>query len=135
MARLIDSSVLIEIERRGKLEADFAAVVAGELVAISAITSAEMMAGAAMRQSPGHRQRIVIDIVSLLRHVEVLPFDTREARIYGRLYAHLRSTGQMVGAFDLLIAATALAHECSVVTLNLREFNRIPGLTVIAPDC
>ncbi len=73
-------------------------------------------------------------MASLLRYVDVLPFDIREAQIYADLFAQLRSTGQTVGAFDLLIAATALAHNCSVVTLNLREFNRIPGLTVIAPD-
>lgn len=71
---------------------------------------------------------------ALLRHVDILPFDMRAARLYGQLFAHLRSVGLPIGGFDLLIAATALSNNCAVVTLNVREFNRVPGLSVIAPD-
>ena len=70
----------------------------------------------------------------LLRHVPTLPFDLEAARIDARLNAQLLGSGQRVGGFDLQIAAVAISHGGSVVTLNLREFSRIPGLTVIAPD-
>lgn len=134
MARLIDSSVLIAIERRGTIDADFAMLAAGEPIAVSAITSAEVRAGAAIRRTARNRRQITIDVETILGHVEILPFDSEAAHIYADLFARLRSTGQIVGSFDLLIAATALAHELAVVTLNVREFRRVPGLTVIAPD-
>jgi predicted nucleic acid-binding protein len=134
VARLIDSSVIIEIERRGTIEADFAVVAAGEPMAISAITSAEVLAGAAILRATPKSRQIAVSVEAILQHFEILPFDTQSAQVYADLFVHLRSTGLAVGSFDLLIAATAIANERSVVTLNLREFRRIPGLTVIAPD-
>jgi predicted nucleic acid-binding protein len=134
VARLIDSSVLIEIERRNQIDIDFATVAAGESIAAAAITAAEILAGAEVRRSSRDHHRITVDIQRILQHVRVLPFDIHEAQIYAALFTQLRSIGQMVGAFDLLIAATAIANDCSVVTLNQREFKRIPGLDVIAPD-
>lgn len=134
MARLIDSSVLIEIERRNQIDTDFVTVAAGESIAAAAITAAEILAGAEVRRLSRDHHRIAADTQRILQHVRILPFDVQEARIYAALFTQLRSAGQMVGAFDLLIAATAIANDCSVVTLNPREFNRIPGLNVIAPD-
>lgn len=134
MARLIDSSVLIEIERRGQTDADFAKIAAGEWIVIAAITAAEVLAGTEIQREVEGRQRIAARTQGFLQLLEILPFDTQSARIYASLFAQLRSTGQMVGTFDLLIASTALANDCSLVTLNLREFNRIPGLEVIAPE-
>lgn len=57
-----------------------------------------------------------------------LPFDDGCAREYGALRAHLRRSGNPIGANDLMIAATALVHDLTVVTRNTREFARVPNL-------
>ena len=52
------------------------------------------------------------------------------ARRYGRLRAHLRAIGQPIGPNDLWIAAHALARDVPLITHNLSEFRRVPGLAV-----
>ena len=64
----------------------------------------------------------------------VIPFDLPAARIHGRLLARLLDAGQAIGAYDLMIAATALTHGYDVLTLNLRDFERVPGLVVRRPE-
>ncbi len=70
---------------------------------------------------------------TILDHTVVFPFDLDAAETYAHLLAATRRSGHTVGVLDLQIAAIALANDSSVVTLNLRDFNRIPGLTVVAP--
>jgi predicted nucleic acid-binding protein len=53
------------------------------------------------------------------------------ARIHAELYASLRQKGELIGAHDLVIEAIALQHGFAVLTGNIREFNRISGLTVL----
>lgn len=50
---------------------------------------------------------------------------------YGELYRYLRTNGLLIGSNDLWIAATALAHDRAVVTRNVREYQRVPGLRVM----
>ena len=57
-----------------------------------------------------------------------VPFDERAAEHYGILRFLLEQEGTPIGANDLLIASTALAHELTVATRNRREFARVPGL-------
>lgn len=58
---------------------------------------------------------------------------TREvAWHYGELFRHLQTRGQLIGTNDLWIAATALAHDCPLVTNNTAEFARVPGLDLMA---
>ena len=59
---------------------------------------------------------------------EIVAFDRPAAESHGRLRFAMRS--QSIGERDLLIAATALAHDLTVVTRNAREFRRVPGLAV-----
>jgi tRNA(fMet)-specific endonuclease VapC len=63
----------------------------------------------------------------------LLPFSALEAREFGRLFAELRSQGQLIGERDLQIAATALANGHELMTRNAREFARVPGLLVREP--
>ena len=67
---------------------------------------------------------------ALLAAVQVVDMDAETARQYGRLRAHLRSIGQPIGPNDLWIAAHALACDVPLVTHNLSEFQRVPGLSV-----
>ena len=69
-------------------------------------------------------------VESILADLELVPFDLPAARVYARVSAQMRSTGQMIGQRDLMIASTALAHGYSVLTHNLRDFERVPGLII-----
>ena len=65
----------------------------------------------------------------LAASVQVADLDADVARQYGKLCAHLLSTGRPIGPNDLWIAAHALALDLPLVTHNLSEFRRVPGLT------
>ncbi|MEM6713811.1 MAG: virulence-associated protein [Cyanobacteria bacterium P01_D01_bin.6] len=58
------------------------------------------------------------------------PFDKNSAQICGQLRAHLSSQGTPIGAYDLQIAAIALANQLTLVTHNVREFSRVRGLGI-----
>ena len=60
----------------------------------------------------------------------VVPFDTPVARIYARLWASLAAQGILVGTHDLIIAATALSLDFTIITANMRDFGKIEGLRV-----
>lgn len=60
-----------------------------------------------------------------------LPFDDRCAEEYGILRADLTSRGALIGANDMMIAATAIAHQCDLVTHNVKEFARVVRLQIV----
>ena len=66
----------------------------------------------------------------LLAQVQVVALDAEVARRYGRLRAHLRPIGRPIGPNDLWIAAHALARDVPLITHNVSEFRRVPGLSV-----
>jgi tRNA(fMet)-specific endonuclease VapC len=67
----------------------------------------------------------------LCRPYAVLPWTIEISWQYGELYRELAAKGTLIGTNDLWIAATALVHGMAVVTANLAEFRRVPGLAVI----
>ena len=67
-------------------------------------------------------------LAQLLRPMQMLPFDSECAAIAARLRADLESLGTPIGPHDTLIAATVLRHQATLVTRNVREFARVPGL-------
>jgi tRNA(fMet)-specific endonuclease VapC len=95
--------------------------------AISDLSILELYAGAQRYDLPSKRINLIEDFISRLT---VLPFETQAARLAGPIRFNLLSEGQMIGAYDLLIAATALSRNLTVVTNNLREFRRVEGLVV-----
>lgn len=66
----------------------------------------------------------------LLAAIQVADLDAEVARRYGRLRAHLFSVGKPIGPNDLGVAAHALARELPLVSHNISEFQRVPGLSV-----
>jgi len=62
---------------------------------------------------------------------EVLDFDPEDARVAGQLRAQLAQAGTPIGPYDVLIAGQALARGLALVTHNVREFQRVPGLQVL----
>ncbi len=133
MAQLIDTSVFIELERRGEPLSALEAAIPGQSVALAAITASELLVGLHRAVTSEHRRRREAFVATVLEQFPVLAFDLRVARIHAPLLAALTATGQRIGANDLLIAATALAHGHDVLTHNLREFGRVPGLIVHQP--
>jgi tRNA(fMet)-specific endonuclease VapC len=95
--------------------------------AISTITSYELHTGVAKCASP-IKEQAKVDL--LLRTVALLPFDQMAAREAGRIRALLESRGEMIGPYDVLLAAQALASGLTLVTANTGEFQRVPGLTL-----
>lgn len=67
-------------------------------------------------------------LTRILRPLRILPFDSECAHYAARTRAGLESLGMPIGPHDLLIAATALCHQATLVTRNVREFSRVPGL-------
>lgn len=93
-------------------------------IAISSITGAELAFGA--EKSGSQRNRQTLD--KFLAPLDILPFDEAAMRRYGMLRSDLERKGTPIGALDLLIAAHALALNCTLVSNNLREFRRVEGL-------
>jgi len=62
--------------------------------------------------------------------IDIISFDSKAAEIAGAARADLERSGQPIGGYDLMIAATALANDGIVVTNNTREFSRINGLSI-----
>lgn len=129
MAGLIDSSVVIEVERqRRPIGGLVAADDEPDDWAIAAMTAAELLIGVHRADTEARRAGRAAFVEAVLARLPVVPFDLAAARVYARLAAQLWSAGQPVAVPDLLIAAAAIAGGREVVTHNLRDFGRIPGL-------
>ncbi|MGB3519095.1 MAG: type II toxin-antitoxin system VapC family toxin [Elainellaceae cyanobacterium] len=95
-------------------------------IAVSTITVMELRYGLAL--NPQRAQKVEPTISSFLTSVTILPFSTIAAGQAAQIRAFLKSQGQPIGAYDVLIAATALQHNLLMITANQREFDRVPGL-------
>jgi tRNA(fMet)-specific endonuclease VapC len=96
-------------------------------LAVSSITAAELYHGA----SRSHDfQREFRRVQSLVEVLNVMEFGTDAAISYGVIRGALEREGNVIGAFDLLIAGHALSLGATLVTHNAREFQRVPGLVV-----
>ncbi len=74
--------------------------------------------------------RLAERVDQTLEGLEVLPLDGGADRHYAEIRAHLSRKGQPIGSNDLLIAAHALALDLTLVTANVDEFSRVPGLFI-----
>lgn len=130
MAILIDSSVAIAVERdRGKawsIREKFG----DQTVAIAALSVSELLHGVHRADTATRRQRRLEFVEGILGFVSVLAFDLETARVHSRIWADLTARGQTIGPHDFIIAATALAHDLPIATLNPKHFERVEGLEV-----
>jgi tRNA(fMet)-specific endonuclease VapC len=125
---LIDSSILVAVERR-TLDLDAAmAAHAEDPVGIAAITASELLHGVHRAATADQRQRREAFVERLLAVLPIFPFDLVTARIHASLWASLAAKGASVGPHDLLIGATAIAVGYRVATRDRRSFGKIPGL-------
>jgi tRNA(fMet)-specific endonuclease VapC len=118
------------IVRRGggptKLARLMSTIPAGEQFT-TAVTVGELLYGARKRGSGLLEQEI--DRV-LAGGVDVLPFDEGAARHHAEIKVQLEAEGRPIGEPDLRIAATCRAHDVTLITGNVRHFERVPGLRV-----
>jgi len=127
---LIDSSVLIAVERRTLDLDDALGGLADDPVGIASITASELLHAIHRAATAAQRQRRETFVERLLDVLPVFPFDLVTARIHASLWASLAAKGASVGSHDLLIGATAIALGYRVATRDRRSFGKIPGLEV-----
>jgi tRNA(fMet)-specific endonuclease VapC len=96
-------------------------------VGVPAIVEYELRYGL-MRLPPEAADPRLAALAALLRPMQILPFDSECAAHAARIRAALEATGTPIGPHDTLIAATTLRHQATLVTRNVREFARVPGL-------
>lgn len=128
LTRILDTNILSDLLKHpaGKASNRIAALPSEEIAAMgtSIIVAAELRYGAAKKGSALLKQRAE----QLLKAIPVLPLAPEAGRFYGDLRKHLEDAGEIIGGNDLLIAAHALAIDAVLVTDNMREFQRVPGL-------
>lgn len=116
------------MERAGQSPGASLEQLGDDSVALAAITASELLHGVHRADSELRRGRRESFVNLILRSVPILPFNLEIARIHSRLWADLEQRGTIIGSHDILIAATALAHDLTLVTSNVRHFGRIESL-------
>jgi tRNA(fMet)-specific endonuclease VapC len=131
MGLMLDTNVFIFSERSG-YPIDFKRWEEYGNVYISSVTVSELLVGVHYAKNDAKKARRSAFVESILGKIPVLGFDREVARVHAGLFASLSQKGQMIGAHDLIIAATALFHSCAVLTDNTKEFERVAGLQTIS---
>ena len=122
---LLDTNIVINVIKRRPLQVLEVFNRHHGRMAISSITLAELAHGVEKSSDPSRNLGVVEDFVSRLT---VLPYDDRAAWQYGNIRAVLETLGQPIGVNYLHIAAHARSNGLTLVSNNLREFERVPGL-------
>lgn len=131
MSHMLDSNAFIDHMRRGpksKVTARLLAAPPGSVFLCSVVLG-ELTYGA-IRSGPANEAKNRAMIAGLQVTCPTLPYDDAAAEEYGKLRAHLSSSGLVIGPNDLMIAAIALATGMTLVTRNTSEFGRVPKLKI-----
>ncbi|MBI1883906.1 MAG: type II toxin-antitoxin system VapC family toxin [Chlamydiae bacterium] len=133
MGVLIDSSVLIELERGRE---DSAKLIKGredDEFFISVVTASELLHGVFRAKHASDRTRRSAFVEGVLGQFPLIDIDLMVARIHARLYSDLESKGTKIGMKDSWLAATAIAYDHTLMTFNIKDFKRVSGLKVESP--
>lgn len=130
MGVLIDASILIEVERKRLDLESHVARRPDEEFFLSVITASELLHGVHRALAPEVRTRRSAFVEAILEQFPLLHVEMVTARTHAQLWATLAAAGQMIGPHDLWLAATCLACGLTMVTTNVRDFSRVPGLAV-----
>ncbi len=136
MGVILDSSILIAGERRNHSVSEIlerVEVVCGKTTAaLSAITAVELTHGIYRARIEADRKRREAFVEALFQSIAVHPLSLEVARLAGRIHGEQMGHGLSIDFPDLIIGATARYLGFDVVTLNVRHFQMIPGLTVVS---
>ena len=126
MKVLLDTNICIYMIKNDPPEVreHFQMLIPGD-IAISSITVAELQYGV---EKSAAKERNARALEAFLLPLEIAPFDLDSAVVYGRIRTVLERQGKPIGGMDMLIAAQAIAHNLTLITHNLKEFERIPDL-------
>ncbi len=128
MGVIFDTSEIIAIERKSH---DIYRITEGredEPFGISVITVAELLHGVEHADTYTRKIKRQAFVEKVIEFFPVFPLDISVARTYARLWASLASQDITVGSHDLIIAATALSMDYTIITANTRDFRKIEGL-------
>lgn len=128
MGVIFDTSEIIAIERKSH---DIYRITEGredEPFGISVITVAELLHGVERADTHTRKIKRQAFVEKVIEFFPVFPLDISVARTYARLWASLASQCITVGSHDLIIAATALSMDYTIITANTRDFRKIEGL-------
>jgi tRNA(fMet)-specific endonuclease VapC len=126
----LDTNVVIAVLKKepAHLVRRFARELSQGALAVSSIVLFELRYGVANSSRPGENAERLA--VFLEAPISILPFEADDAEEAGELRAELKRAGMPIGPYDLLIAAQARRRGARLVTANVREFSRVPGLIV-----
>lgn len=96
-------------------------------IAVCSVVKGELFYGSVRSANPERNFALQQEFVS---QFVSLPFDDQSALIFGQIRANLATKGTPIGAYDLQIAAIAIANNLILVTHNTKEFSRIPELQI-----
>ena len=122
---LLDTNIVIYVIKRRPIEVMGVFNENAGRMAISAITLSELFHGAEKSAKVAQNLAVVEEFASLL---EVLPYTAKASQHYGAIRRVLEKAGQPIGVNDMHIAAHARSEGLTLVTNNLGEFERVPGL-------
>jgi len=112
---IVDTNVFISFERRGQ-PIDLSPWEASEDVFISVVTVSQLLMGVLRADTESRRNRRSAFVEAIIAGLRALDFTTDVSRRHAELYADLARRGQMIGAHDLIIAATARYYDLSLLT-------------------
>ena len=124
---LLDTNIVIYVLKRRPIEVLETFNANAERMAIFAIILAELMHGA---EKSRHVEQNLATVEDFCSRLEVLPYGAKAAQHYGSIRAALEKQGLPIGVNDLHIAAHARSEGLALVTNNLGEFARVPGLVM-----
>ncbi|MDZ4848915.1 MAG: PIN domain-containing protein [Pirellulaceae bacterium] len=127
MKFLLDTDVCIAVMKGKPKAVEHLSFIPREQLFVSSITVYELFTGIAKCSRPHEEQEKVEKLISLL---QVVAFDSDSAKIAAAIRAKLESRGEMIGPYDVLIAAQAISCDLTVATRNAREFFRVENLQI-----
>ena len=117
----LDTSACIEIIKNKQRGISISEQISGNEIFLASVGMFELLL----------RRTNLEAIEELAGRVNLLTFDEKAARKASDIAKELSSKGKMIGSLDIFIAATALANNCALATLNVKDFSRIKGLKLV----
>jgi len=131
MGLIADTGVFIRAEHLG-LADPTAGLPKTEGTAISVITLSELFEGVHLASRPDRAAWRRLRVEYIAATVPIISFTAEIARVHAQLRANLVRAGRIIGAHDLIIAATAVSLGWAVLTANAKEFRQVEGLNVLS---
>jgi tRNA(fMet)-specific endonuclease VapC len=127
---LLDSDILIDHALGFGPTIRLVTELAPSGLCISIISYGEVLEGTLGRSALEPRTSVLSE---MLRSIAIINLDTETMNAFAELRFNLRRAGRIIGDLDILIAATAIRHDLTLITRNIRHFERITVLRLLSP--